>query len=69
MLATSSFGIGERLVLVHGFTQTRETWGDLVAELKDDYQLLTVDAPNHGGSADIDLDLEHGARAIVDVGG
>jgi len=69
MLATSSFGIGERLVLVHGFTQTKETWADLVAELKDDYQLLTVDAPNHGGSADIDLDLEHGARAIVDVGG
>ncbi|MFM7819273.1 MAG: alpha/beta fold hydrolase, partial [Actinomycetota bacterium] len=51
MLATSSFGIGERLVLVHGFTQTKETWADLVAELKDDYQLLTVDAPNHGGSA------------------
>jgi len=69
MLAHSSFGNGERVVLVHGFTQTKETWADLVAELQDDYQLLTIDAPNHGDSDTVDLDLDRGARAIVDVGG
>ncbi|NBO97266.1 MAG: alpha/beta hydrolase, partial [Actinobacteria bacterium] len=33
MLAFSSSGQGERVVLVHGFTQTSETWNGAINRL------------------------------------
>ena len=38
-----------RLVLVHGFTQTRSSWATTAAALNDDgYDVTIVDAPGHG---------------------
>lgn len=69
MLASWCVGSGHRVVMVHGFTQTHETWQELSDDLKDEFEVVCLDAPNHGDSSDVSLNLESGARAIRDVGG
>jgi 2-succinyl-6-hydroxy-2,4-cyclohexadiene-1-carboxylate synthase len=69
MLSNKQFGNGPRAVLVHGFTQTHETWVDVIESLKQNFEVIAVDAPNHGDSCDISLNLESGAKAIGEVGG
>jgi 2-succinyl-6-hydroxy-2,4-cyclohexadiene-1-carboxylate synthase len=69
MLNYKQFGKGPRAVLVHGFTQTHETWLDVIDPLKEKFEVIAIDAPNHGDSCDISLNLESGARAIGEVGG
>jgi len=68
MLAHEVVGSGERLVFVHGFTQTRRSWDLIASELIDQYEVVTIDAPNHGESHDLNCNLANGADAIVDVG-
>ena len=43
---------GERLVLVHGFTQTGRSWDGLAQDLAHHYEVVTVDLPDHGRSAE-----------------
>jgi 2-succinyl-6-hydroxy-2,4-cyclohexadiene-1-carboxylate synthase len=62
-------GHGPRLVLAHGFTQSGRVWGGLADDLATDHQLVLVDLPGHGGSAEVRADLTSGARALGDVGG
>ena len=69
MLTNDRFGKGERVVLVHGFTQTRDSWRTVGEALSIDNEIVLVDAPNHGDSSDITLNIETGANAIIDVGG
>lgn len=69
MLSSKKFGNGPRAVLVHGFTQTHETWIDVIESLRQNFEVIAIDAPNHGDSCDISLNLESGARAIGEVGG
>jgi 2-succinyl-6-hydroxy-2,4-cyclohexadiene-1-carboxylate synthase len=68
MLNFKQFGNGPRAVLMHGFTQTHETWVDVIDSLKQKFEFIAIDAPNHGESCDISLNLESGARAIGEVG-
>lgn len=59
-----------RVVLVHGFTQTRRSWTPLLPRLVDGgRQVVTVDAPAHGRSADSQVDLVEGARLLGAIGG
>ena len=69
MLTSEHFGNGERLVFVHGFTQTRDSWRTIAERLSVDNEIVLIDAPNHGESSDISLNLETGANAIIEVGG
>lgn len=69
MLASDSFGLGQPVVFVHGFTQTRESWREVTQSLGGENKIVLVDAPNHGASSDISLNLEAGANALVEVGG
>jgi 2-succinyl-6-hydroxy-2,4-cyclohexadiene-1-carboxylate synthase len=62
-------GSGPRLVLVHGFTQTRRSWGDLAVDLARDHEVVRVDAPGHGRSAQVAVGVEDGARLLGDAGG
>ncbi|MFL6206946.1 MAG: alpha/beta fold hydrolase [Acidimicrobiales bacterium] len=62
-------GAGPPLVLVHGFTQTRRCWGPEADALAADHEVVLVDAPGHGGSADIIAGLRTGGRLIADQGG
>jgi 2-succinyl-6-hydroxy-2,4-cyclohexadiene-1-carboxylate synthase len=62
-------GEGPVLVLVHGFTQTRRCWGPEAEALAADHEVVRVDAPGHGRSADIMAGLRTGGRLIADQGG
>ena len=59
----------DRLVLVHGFTQTLRSWDRLTDDLADTFQVVRVDLPGHGGSSDAQLDFTQTAAAIGDAGG
>lgn len=60
---------GPRLVLVHGFTQTCRSWGRAAALLAEGHELVLVDAPGHGRSADVGAGLWEGAGLIGERGG
>jgi len=62
-------GSGPTIVLVHGFTQTRRCWGPEAADLARDHEVVRVDAPGHGGSAEVLAGLRTGGRLIADHGG
>jgi 2-succinyl-6-hydroxy-2,4-cyclohexadiene-1-carboxylate synthase len=62
-------GAGPRLVLVHGFTQTEACWGPVAADLASDHEVVRVDAPGHGRSAEVRADLRAGAGLVADAGG
>ncbi|MDP1806259.1 MAG: alpha/beta fold hydrolase [Acidimicrobiales bacterium] len=59
----------DRIVLVHGFTQTLRSWDRLAALLSETFQVVRVDLPGHGGSAEVDLDFAETAEAIGEAGG
>ena len=54
-----------RLVLLHGFTQTRRSWDGIAAAMGDRYAVVTVDAPGHGASGGVRLDRPATADAIA----
>jgi len=62
-------GTGPRLVLVHGFTQTGRCWGPVADDLATDHEVVRVDAPGHGRSAEVLAGLRGGGRLIADQGG
>jgi 2-succinyl-6-hydroxy-2,4-cyclohexadiene-1-carboxylate synthase len=69
MLHAVRSGSGPRVVLLHGFSQTQASW-DVVGEaLAADHEVVAVDLPGHGGSADERLDLPATAAAVAEVGG
>ena len=63
-LASEHQGAGERIVLVHGFTQTGRSWRLMTDELSEQYEVVTVDAPGHGDSAAIVADIAAGAALL-----
>ena len=65
MLSTVERGEGPPVVLVHGFTQNAATWWPLVEPLEQTNRLVALDAPGHGGSAEIEADLAGGADLMV----
>ena len=62
-------GSGLPLALVHGFTQTRRSWGALPGRLAASRPVVLVDAPGHGRSADQRLDLPAAGQAVLDAVG
>jgi 2-succinyl-6-hydroxy-2,4-cyclohexadiene-1-carboxylate synthase len=64
-LAARSSGAGDRVVLVHGFTQTGRSWDRIAADLACDHEVVTVDAPGHGGSGAIHADLPTTATLLA----
>jgi 2-succinyl-6-hydroxy-2,4-cyclohexadiene-1-carboxylate synthase len=59
----------DRVVLVHGFTQTVRSWDPLAAVLADTFQVVRVDLPGHGGSSDVRMGFAETAAAIGEAGG
>ncbi len=66
---TQSRGMGDPVVLIHGFTQSGPTWEPVAVRLARVHTVITVDAPGHGGSAAVDADLGAGAELIGAAGG
>jgi 2-succinyl-6-hydroxy-2,4-cyclohexadiene-1-carboxylate synthase len=69
MLFAEVDGRGPRLVLVHGFAQTRRCWGPIGEDLASDHEVVRVDCPGHGRSSAFHAGLRTGARLIADQGG
>jgi 2-succinyl-6-hydroxy-2,4-cyclohexadiene-1-carboxylate synthase len=63
--ASTSPSLG-RLVLLHGFTQTRRSWERIADAIGDRYETVTVDAPGHGRSDGVRLDLAGAATALAE---
>jgi 2-succinyl-6-hydroxy-2,4-cyclohexadiene-1-carboxylate synthase len=61
-------GHGERLVLLHGFTQTGRCWGPFADDLAADHEVVTVDLPGHGRAAAVEAGIESGAPLIAAAG-
>ena len=59
----------DRIVLVHGFTQTLQSWDRLAGSLAETFQLVRVDLPGHGGSGALELSFAETAAAIGEAGG
>jgi len=55
----------QRLVFLHGFTQTSRSWNGLVDALGERYAMCRVDAPGHGRSPILDDDLFGVSRTVV----
>lgn len=69
-LACTVSGVGERIVLVHGFTQTGASWRHVARLLEERFEVVTVDLPGHGGSSSIRVQgLEETAERIGEVAG
>lgn len=43
-------GSGAALVLLHGFCENYSMWNDVIANLKNTYQVVAINLPGHGGS-------------------
>jgi len=57
-LAGWTLGHGPRLVFVHGFTQTANSWKPIAAQLAaNGYESIVVDQPGHGESSAVRTDL------------
>lgn len=68
-LHVERLGSGPVVALVHGFTQTGRSWGAIADDLATDHEVVLVDAPGHGGSADVAAGLVDGAALLADAVG
>lgn len=59
----------QRLVLLHGFTQTAECWGPVGDDLARDHDVVRLDAPGHGSATDVRADLVETAALAAAAGG
>lgn len=65
-LAGWTCGQGPRLVFVHGFTQTANSWKPIAARFADvGYESIVVDAPGHAGSTGVRADLTAAADLLT----
>ena len=65
-LAAWTCGQGPRLVFVHGFNQTSNSWKPIAARFAaDGYEAIVVDAPGHGGSTNVRADLRRAADMLT----
>jgi 2-succinyl-6-hydroxy-2,4-cyclohexadiene-1-carboxylate synthase len=62
-------GAGERVVLVHGFTQTLAAMEPLARPLRERHEVVRVDLPGHGGSAAIRVGFAEAAALLGRAGG
>jgi len=62
-------GAGQRVVLVHGFTQTLAAMEPLATRLRDRHTVVRVDLPGHGGSAVPRAGFAEAAALLGEIGG
>jgi 2-succinyl-6-hydroxy-2,4-cyclohexadiene-1-carboxylate synthase len=68
-LAFERRGEGSRIVLVHGFTQTGESWRQIADILAASHEVLTPDLPGHGQSPAALGDLDTAATQLGETCG
>jgi len=61
-------GVGERLVLIHGFSGTRLMWEPVLEALERSHNVLAVNLAGHVGGPEL-ADRRVSVNALVDVAG
>ena len=61
-IAWDSAGVGPDVVLVHGLTDDRSTWGAVADRLAQDHRIIRLDLRGHGESGDSD---DYGALSMA----
>jgi 2-succinyl-6-hydroxy-2,4-cyclohexadiene-1-carboxylate synthase len=59
----------ERVVLVHGFTQTSASWRPVAERLARRFEVVPVDLPGHGGSGTVRVGFAEAAGLVGATGG
>jgi 2-succinyl-6-hydroxy-2,4-cyclohexadiene-1-carboxylate synthase len=59
----------DRVVLVHGFTQTLASWGPVGERLAGRFEVVRVDLPGHGGSDGVRVGFGEAAGLVGEAGG
>jgi 2-succinyl-6-hydroxy-2,4-cyclohexadiene-1-carboxylate synthase len=59
----------QRVVLVHGFTQTLASWGPVAERLAGQFEVVRVDLPGHGASGGVRVGFEEAAGLVGEAGG
>lgn len=59
----------ERLVLVHGFTQTGRSWAPVIPLLGDRFAVVTPDLPGHGTRGNVEAGMDEAVRLLGEDGG
>lgn len=69
MLYYENIGNGKPLVFLHGFLENHKIWIRLQNDLKQHYQIITIDLPGHGNSENLrDIyTMEEMAEEVIDV--
>ena len=62
-------GHGRRLAFAHGFTQTKNSWNQIIDLLGPEFHSLSFDAPGHGDAAMLPFNCSEAAEAINNVAG
>jgi pimeloyl-ACP methyl ester carboxylesterase len=60
-------GIGEPVVLIHGFSATLEMWDPIRAELSKDFRVIAMDCRGHGRSGKPHQPSAYGIEMVNDV--
>jgi 2-succinyl-6-hydroxy-2,4-cyclohexadiene-1-carboxylate synthase len=69
-LAARVQGTGRRVVLVHGFTQSKSSWNLIAEQLGKLCEVVAIDLPDHGDSSEIHASsLEEAAGLVGRSGG
>lgn len=67
MLAYRDRGQGQAVTLLHGFTQSGESWDELGELLAPRWRWITVDLPGHGRTGDAGATMPEAALAVVSL--
>jgi 2-succinyl-6-hydroxy-2,4-cyclohexadiene-1-carboxylate synthase len=65
VLHTQSWGKGDPVVVLHGFTQSGASWRTPTLGLENRHRIVAVDLPGHGGSAAVAADLWESAALVA----
>jgi pimeloyl-ACP methyl ester carboxylesterase len=67
VLAHTRSGSGEPLILVHGVTHRRQAWDTVMPYLEKEHDVVAVDLPGHGESADVPAGYDGGIPPLVEA--
>jgi 2-succinyl-6-hydroxy-2,4-cyclohexadiene-1-carboxylate synthase len=59
-------GKGKRIILVHGFTQSAQSWAAIAQDLVEDHEVVVPDLPGHGASPRAAGDLGYAADQLAE---
>jgi len=68
-LSYNVLGKGKTIILLHGYLESKEIWGDFAEDLAKSFQVIVPDLPGHGNSvlSDGSLSVEKMAESVKSI--